>query len=340
MKCIIFGFGYMGKIRYEALRRHPAVKEIKVYDPALGPNHDLGEALLPAEQTIPWERFDAAFICTPNNVTADLCVEALQRGRHVFCEKPPGRDWEDFSRIERTAEGRPGQTLMFGFNHRLHPSVQAARALLGEGGMGEILYLKGTYGKSGGAHYRQSWRNDKTISGGGILLDQGIHMLDIFQTLLGPLQVVDGILADAFWGCGVEDNAFVLLRSEKGIPAFLHSSATLWKHTFRFEIGCHNGYLVASGLLTRTGSYGREQLVVGKRQFEDEVLALGNPREEIIYFDRDESWDKEVNEFIAAAQEGRAAVHGTLQEARQVMAVIRDVYAKAPRPKPLEGIPS
>src|SRR5437879_11852021 len=110
-------------------------------------------------------------------------------------------------------------------------------------------------------------------------------MLDIFQTRLGPLQVVDNILSDSFWGCGVEDNAFVLLRSEKGVPVFLHSSATLWKHTFRFEIGCQNGYLVASGLLSRTGSYGRDQLVVGKRQFEDEVLALGNPRAELIYFD-------------------------------------------------------
>jgi 1,5-anhydro-D-fructose reductase (1,5-anhydro-D-mannitol-forming) len=340
MKCIIFGFGYMGKIRYDVLRRHPAVQELKVYDPALAGKSDLGETLLPSEQPIPWDRFDTAFICTPNNVTADLCVEALRRGKHVFCEKPPGRDWDDFSRIAQEAAGRTGQTLMFGFNHRLHPSVQAARALLGEGGMGEILYLKGTYGKSGGAHYRQSWRNDKSISGGGILLDQGIHMLDIFQTLLGPLQVVDKVLADSFWGCGVEDNAFLLLRSEKGTPVFLHSSATLWKHTFRFEIGCQNGYLVASGLLSRTGSYGREQLIVGKRQFEDQALALGNPREEIIYFDRDESWDKEVHEFVAAAQEGRPATHGTLQEAQQIMAIIRDVYAGSPLHTRLEGIRS
>ncbi|MBI2495070.1 MAG: hypothetical protein HYW10_00645 [Candidatus Omnitrophica bacterium] len=115
------------------------------------------------------------------------------------------------------------------------------------------------------------------------------------------------------------------------MPVFLHSSATFWKHTFRIEVGCRNGYLVASGLLSQTGSYGREQLVIGKRQFEDEALALGNPREEIIHFDRDESWDKEVNEFLLAAHEGRPATHGTLEDARRVMQVIRDVYALADR---------
>ena len=125
----------------------------------------------------------------------------------------------------------------------------------------------------------------------------------------------------------MEDNAFVLLRSGQGAPVFLHSSSTLWKHTFRLEIGCRDGYLVASGLLSRTGSYGREQLVIGKRQFEDEALALGNPREEIIQFDRDESWDREVNEFLAAVKEGRPPTHGTLEDARRVMELIRDVYA-------------
>lgn len=333
MNCLIFGYGYMGKIRYQVLRKHPDVRDIKVVDPGVNPSSmaSLDGVLLPATAKIPWDQFDAAFVCTPNNVTADLCIEGLRQCRHVFCEKPPGRNWEDFSRIAEAAVSVPGHTLVFGFNHRLHPSVQAAKALIGEGGLGDVLFIKGVYGKSGGTRYRENWRNNREISGGGILLDQGIHMLDIFQLFVGPLTVVDAVLTDSFWGCSVEDNAFVLLRSEQGVPAFLHSSATLWKHTFRIEIGCRDGYLVATGLLSQTGSYGREQLVIGKRQFEDEALALGNPREEIIHFDRDESWDREVNEFIAAVKEGRPPSHGTLEEARRVMQVIRDVYALAER---------
>lgn len=329
MNCLIFGYGYMGKIRYQSLRKNPAVERITVVDPSPSPDSaaELNGSLLPARAPVPWKEHDAAFICTPNNVTADLCVEALQQRRHVFCEKPPGRNWEDLSRIVTAAEQAPGQTLVFGFNHRLHPSVQSAKALLDEGTLGGALYIKGTYGKSGGARYRESWRNNPEISGGGILLDQGIHMLDLFQFFGGPLKVVEAVLTDSFWKCGVEDNAFVLLRSDRGVPAFLHSSATLWKHTFRVEIGCENGYLIASGFLSQTGSYGREQLVIGKRQFEDEALALGNPREEIIHFDRDESWDKEVNEFLAAIQQKRPATHGPLEDARQVMRLVQDIYA-------------
>ena len=332
MRCLIFGYGYMGKIRYQVLRRHPDVREVKVFDPAIDPaTPELDGALLPAQADIPWQAFDAVLVCTPNNVTADLCIEGLRRCGRVFCEKPPGRNWEDFCRIADAAAAAPGHTLAFGFNHRLHPSVQAAKAMIGDGGLGEVLYIKGTYGKSGGMKYHESWRANPEIAGGGILLDQGIHMLDLFQLFLGSLSVVDAVLTDAFWGRGLEDNAFVLLRSGQGVPAFLHSSATLWKHTFRVEIGCRNGYLTASGLLSQTGSYGREQLVIGKRQFEDEALALGNPREEIVHFDRDDSWDKEIHEFIASIKEGRAPTHGTLDEARRVMELARDIYALADR---------
>jgi len=328
MHCLIFGFGYMGKIRYHILRQHPAVHTITIVDPEADCSTvGIEGAVLRPGEPIPWGSCDAAFICTPNNVTADLCVEALRRCGRVFCEKPPGRHWEDFCKIAETAAATPAHTLMFGFNHRLHPSIQAAHALIGNGGLGDILYIKGTYGKSGGLKYRQSWRSHPEIAGGGILLDQGIHMLDLFHLFLWPLTVVDAVLVDTFWGTGLEDNAFVLLRSEQGVPAFLHSSATLWKHAFRLEIGCRNGYLTASGLLSQTGSYGREQLVIGKRQFEDEALALGNPREEIIHFDRDDSWENEVQEFIAAVTAGRPATHGTLEDARRVMQVIRDAYA-------------
>ena len=332
MNVVIFGYGYMGKIRYDVLRQHAEVQRIVVIDPAADPAATgLGSALLSGNADVPWDSCHAVFVCTPNNVTVPLCVESLKRCGRVFCEKPPGRNWDDFSKIIDAAANAPDHTIVFGFNHRLHPSIEAAKAMIGEGGLGDILYIKGTYGKSGGVRYRESWRTNLEVSGGGILLDQGIHMLDLFHLFLGELRVVEAVLTDAFWGCGVEDNAFVLLQSERGIPAFLHSSATLWKHTFRLEIGCRDGYLIASGLLSKTGSYGREQLVIGRRQFEDQASALGNPREEIIHFDRDESWEREVAEFLAAIKEGRPPIHGTLEGARRVMRTIRDAYAVADR---------
>ena len=332
MKCLIFGFGYMGKIRYQVLRERPEVTEILVVDPGIDPRQVKADCkFLPPGVRVPWETIDAAFICTPNNVTAALCIDALIQCGNVFCEKPPGRNWEDFCRIAETAARVPEHRIVFGFNHRLHPSVKAAKALVGKGGLGDVLYIKGTYGKSGGIGYRDSWRNDPQTSGGGILLDQGIHMLDLFQLFAGPLTLMDAVLTDSFWKCGVEDNAFVLLRAENGSPLFLHSSATLWKHTFRFEIGCTEGYMVGTGLLSKTGSYGREQLVIGRRQFEDQAQALGNPREEIIHFDRDESWELEIDEFLASIREKRPATHGSIEDARRVMEIIRDAYALSQR---------
>jgi predicted dehydrogenase len=330
MNCVVFGYGYMGQIRYRVLRARADIDRIVVVDPAVDARRSGLEGTLVADRSaVDWDDTDMTFICTPNHLTAELCVEALHRCGNVFCEKPAGRDWADLTRIVEAAGQVPNHRLVFGFNHRLHPSIQAAKALIGSDGLGDVMYVKGTYGKSGGVRHRENWRTNRALSGGGILLDQGIHMLDIFQVLLGDLRVRDALLVDAFWGCGVEDNAFVLLESSRGVPVFLHSSATLWKHTFQLEIGCTNGYLTASGLLSKTGSYGRERLVVGKRQFEDEALALGNPREEIIHFDRDESWDREVDELIRAVTENRPTTHGTLDEARRVMALIRDVYSRA-----------
>jgi len=327
MNCLIFGYGYMGKIRHRVLLEHPDVDEIFIVDPKSSPDNNHAKHVLQDGTNIPWKSVDGVFVCTPNNVTPGICVEALARCGNVFCEKPPGRNWDDFLRIEAAAAARPNHRLVFGFNHRLHPSIQSAKSFVGDDGLGDILFLKGTYGKSGGNDHRRSWRNVREVSGGGILIDQGIHMLDLFHFLLGELELREAILVDSFWGCGVEDNAFVLLESANGVPAFLHSSATLWKHMFRVEIGCVRGYLVASGFLSKTGSYGREQLVIGSRQFEDETLALGNPREEIIHFDRDDSWRIEVDEFISSIKERRPPSHGTLTEARHVMGLIRDIYS-------------
>jgi len=330
VNCLVFGYGYMGKIRCQSLRNHSEVGRIIVIDPhittappAAGP---LGLEFLSPEAPVPWDDVDAVFVCTPNHVTVDLTVEALAKVGNVFCEKPPGRSLAEFQRIEAAARRTPDHVLVFGFNHRLHPCVQAAKAMIGPGGVGEMLFIKGTYGKSGGARFRENWRNDPTVVGGGILLDQGIHMLDLIIMFAGQVRVTGSIMTDTFWTDGLEDNAFVLMQSASGAPAFLHSSATLWKHAFQIEIGCREGYLHVSGLLSKTGSYGRERLVIGRRQFEDEAMALGNPREEIIHFDRDESWDKEVAEFLAAIRERRPGTHGTLEEAERCMRILNDVY--------------
>src|SRR5438270_13672257 len=122
MRCVIFGFGYMGKIRYQILRDRSEVTDILIVDPGLDmTTTKIDGKILPFGAAIPWETIDAAFICTPNNVTASLCANALFQCGNVFCEKPPGRNWDDFRKIADAAVRVPDHRLVFGFNHRLHP---------------------------------------------------------------------------------------------------------------------------------------------------------------------------------------------------------------------------
>src|SRR5688500_4987603 len=327
----IIGYGYMGQIRRRNIIDHPDLELSAICDP--GRREEVGALGMPVYPT--WEalvdsELDAVFVCTPNNLIPDAAVYALQRGRHVFCEKPPGRSLADIQRIRGAEEGNPGATLLFGFNHRHHPGITDAKALIDSGALGEILTLRGVYGKDGGYNYHSSWRNDPAVGGGGILLDQGIHMLDLFRLFVGVFIEVAGMRSIAAFDIPVEDNAIVMLRTARGQLAQLHSSATSWKHTFRLEIGCENGYAAVSGLLSKTGSYGRETLVIGRRAAPGQRQALGNPREETVYYDVDPSWDIEVAHFVECIREAKPVERGTSLDALKVMEIVDAVYRNPP----------
>ena len=323
----IIGYGYMGQIRRRNIADHPDLELAAICDPfrleaaaALNvPCCENWEDLVTAD-------LDLVFVCTPNNLIPDAAVKALYSGRHVFCEKPPGRSLADIQRIRAAELANPGCRLLFGFNHRHHPGITDAKAIIDSGALGDILTLRGVYGKGGGYDYNTSWRNDPAIGGGGILLDQGIHMLDLFRLFVGEFSEVIGMRGIMAFDTPVEDNAFVLLRTHCGQLAQLHTSATSWKHTFRLEVGCESGYVTVSGLLSKTGSYGRETMVVGRRPAPGERAALGNPREETIYYDADPSWDIEVAHLVECIRQNKPVEKGTSLDALRVMEIVDCVY--------------
>ena len=328
LRCAIIGYGYMGEIRRAVIERNANLELAGIYEA----NSSLSARIKGAhvfsnqEEAIKGAA-DIVFVCTPNCFSPDICIESLKAGKHVFCEKPPGRNVGDIVQI-RKAE-KKGVKLMFGFNHRFHPGIIKAKVIIDSGRFGPVINVRGIYGKSGGVQFRHSWRNDKNVSGGGILLDQGIHMLDLFRYLCGDFNEVKCLTSNAFWKLGVEDNAYVILRGVNGVDAVCHSSATFWKHTFRVDITLEGGYMVVEGLLSKSGSYGREQLRVAKRQFEDESEAVGNPSEEVTYFDRDLSWDLEVSEFVKCIIEDKPVAISSSEDALKVMEIIEKAYINA-----------
>jgi len=335
MKTVIIGYGYMGEIRKRVMDKLPEVKLVAVCDPMATPEKTKIDCphYTDYRETIDRERPDIVFICTPNRFIPDVAVYALERGCHIFCEKPPGRNLVDIKKIQRAERTHPGLKVMFGFNHRHHPAIIEAKSIVDAGRMGSIMWLRGVYGKSGGPgrDFETSWRNDPVMSGGGILLDQGIHMLDLFRFFCGDFQEIDGMLATTFWDIPVEDNAFVFMRNHRGQMDQFHSSATLWKHIFRLEIGLEGGYMVAQGLLSKTGSYGREHLTIGRRPDPDEPAAVGNPREESVYFDNDLSWELQVKELVHCIKHNLPVSDSSTADALGVMEIIDTVYRKAKR---------
>lgn len=323
----IVGYGYMGQIRRRNIADHPDLELAGICDPnRLESISSLNVPVFEEWKDLVAAGLDVIFVCTPNNLIPEVAVSALHHRCHVFCEKPPGRSLADIQRIHAAELDNPGCRLLFGFNHRHHPGITDGKAIIDSGALGDILTLRGVYGKGGGYDYHTSWRNDPEIGGGGILLDQGIHMLDLFRLFVGEFNEVIGMRGVTTFNVPVEDNAFVLLRTSRGQMAQLHSSATAWKHTFRLEIGCEKGYVVVSGLLSKTGSYGRETLVVGRRPAPGERGAIGNPREETIYYDADPSWDIEVAHLVECIRENKPVEKGTSLDALRVMEIVDRVY--------------
>lgn len=273
------------------------------------------------------EPLDVVIVCTFNKITPDVVCAALEKGCHVFSEKPPGCCVGDVERIIEAEKKAGDRVVKFGFNHRFHYSVMEARAIIDSGRYGRLLWARGVYGKAGGLLYDKSWRARREISGGGILLDQGIHMLDLIRYFMGEFVEIKSFVENSYWKeSNLEDNAFALLRTAEGQVAMLHSSATHWKHRFLLDMFFEDGYISLDGILSSTRSYGEERITFARKQFEDESYAAGKPREESIYFDTDDSWKLEIEEFHDCISGRKDRPMGDTAEALEVMQLIEKIY--------------
>lgn len=320
--------GKMGRIRKRELDLHPGYKIVGICDLY----ENLSSEFPDIDFYHHWEDvlsldIDTVFVCTYNNISPDIVCTFLKKGCHVFCEKPPGRSVDDVNRIIAAEKTAGNRTLKFGFNHRFHYAVMEAKSIIDSGRYGPVLWARGIYGKAGGVTFENNWRSDKNLAGGGILLDQGIHMLDLLRYFLGDFVEVKSFVEKLYWKkSDLEDNAFALMKTGDGKVAMIHSSATQWKHKFMLDIFMRDGYLSINGLLTSTRSYGEESITFAKKQFEDEAKAFGRPREETIYFDRDDSWYLEIDQFYKCIIGEERDCQCDSTDALRVMELIRDIY--------------
>ena len=189
--------------------------------------------------------------------------------------------------------------------------------------------MRGVYGKAGSLDFKLNWRSYRKYAGGGILMDQGIHMLDLFRFFASEdFYCLSSYIDTLFWDVESEDNAFIILKSDSGVISTLHSSANQWRHKFLLEMTFEYGYINLEGILSSTGSYAPEKLVYGFRDLEDITKAMGKPSENISFFERDDSWGLELKEFVNAVRGKDKIINGTLDDAYKLMNLIDDIYNK------------
>lgn len=325
----IAGYGKIGQLRANAIRKIENANVIAIYD--IDPSHiDSNEVkVCDNYNELLEQNLDAVFICAINNVLADFTIKALAKGIHVFCEKPPAKNTQELSKVMK-AESKSAKILKYGFNHRYHYSVMEAKKIIDTGEMGKLLWMRGVYGKAGSIDYDKNWRNFRKLSGGGILIDQGIHMLDLMMYFSkSKFEKINSLLTTAFWDIEAEDNAFVIMQNTNKVTAMLHSSATQWRHKFLLEMCFEEGYISLDGILSSTRSYTPEKLVVGRREFEDITYAMGKPKENITWFENDNSWSHEIEEFFDAVSGKKNIQNGTSKDAYNVLKLVEDIYSSS-----------
>ena len=325
----IAGYGVVGRRRRQLIDLHPLMKVVAVCDRTFDGKGTLpdGVGYVRTFEELVREPLDVLFVSLTNDLAADATIAGLENDLHVFCEKPPGRDVADVVRVIECERRRPGLKLKYGFNHRYHESVREALRITHGGELGRVVNLRGVYGKSAIISFQQTdWRSKRAVAGGGILLDQGIHMVDMMRLFAGDFDRIHSFISNDFWRHDVEDNAYALMRTKDGVVAMLHSSATQWRHRFQLEITLERGTIILSGILSGSKSYGAETITVAWRGDD----GTGDPREVTTRYNQDNSWRDEVAEFAGNIIDDIPVSAGSSIEALKTLHLVYRIYCSDP----------
>ncbi len=320
MQVAIIGCGLIGRKRAASLE---GGRLVLCCDPIEDRAKALTNASPGARAECDWQaavrasEVDCVIVATTHDMLAPVAAAAARAGKHVLIEKPGARRAEELDPVLEAA-ARTGVRVRVGFNHRFHRAFRKAREIVDSGLLGPLLFVRARYGHGGRPGYQDEWRARPEISGGGELLDQGIHLIDLARWFLGDFKRMDGRLRSWFWKMPVEDNAFLLLETGAGQIAFLHAGWTEWKNLFSFEITGRDGKLEISGL---GGSYGIERLA-----FYRMLPGMGPPETTIWEYPMaDDSWSQEFAAFREDIRLNRPPFPG-LEDAQAALRIVEAVY--------------
>ncbi|MDX2187067.1 MAG: Gfo/Idh/MocA family oxidoreductase [Opitutaceae bacterium] len=327
LRFAIIGCGLIGRKRMLAMRNLANVAYTCDLDSARAA--DLArlapgcQATTDYRQALADPTLDAVVVATLNAALAPIAHEAVKAGKHVLVEKPGALNSSQLRTVSAAAE-KTGSQVRVGYNHRFHPALQQARKWIDEGVLGPLMFLRARYGHGGRKGYDREWRADPKLSGGGELIDQGVHLIDLAGWFLGDFPTVEGHATTSFWDMKVDDNAFLSLRTASKQTAWLHVSCTEWKNLFSLEIYGRDAKIAIDGL---GGSYGVERISLYKM-----LPEMGPPDTSIFEYPRgDDSWTAETRAFIEDIQWGRTPRPGLLESIR-TLEIVEKIYRESSYP--------
>ena len=326
----IVGAGLIGKKRAEVIAQTKKGTLVAIADPDFSRAGTLAEAF-GVEPLRDWKTLvarkdiDVVIVAVPNVFAAPIVLAALKHGKHVLCEKPFGANVKQ-SKAMLAAAKKAKRLVKVGFNHRFHDAIIKAHEIFVKGGIGKkVLFIRARYGHGGRKGMEKEWRFNKKISGGGELLDQGVHIIDLARWFGGEFTSAYGLARTKFWNTKVDDNAFAFLENNETTVSF-HVSTTQWKNLFSFEVFGDQGYLNIQG---KKGSYGEEVLEWGKK------IVGAAPKIEIFKFGaKDESWQKEWEHFVRAIN-GKEKLIGSAYDGLKANQIVAALYASSKKRRPV-----
>ena len=321
LRVALIGCGVVGEKRLHAIKETGLGELVTAFDVS----RERAQALKvrvarDAREILENPNIDIVVISTPNIALSEYGVLALQNNKHVLIEKPGAvspQGIREMSRLANTKQLR----CKIGYNHRFLRSAQKITAELNSGKWSDILWVRATYGHGGRPGYEREWRFNRELSGGGEIIDQGVHLLDLVQWWMkGPLTLAFSARQNAFYRSTEEDNGFLVLRSEKGAIAQLHCSATQWKNLFRIEIATHHGLLAWEGI--ENSSYGKEQLTLYRRNPEG-----GIPEKESCDITTDtSSWNEEWRHFYGCVLDDEKELLSSIEESEWIFRILDQIH--------------
>ena len=283
-----------------------------------------GRASSDVEEAVNDSGVQAVIVSTLNSSLSAIAGQAIKAGKHVLVEKPAGISVRQIDELMALSEAK-NVRVRVGYNHRFHPALRQARTLIDSGALGPLMFLRGRYGHGGRLGYDREWRADPKLSGGGELIDQGVHLIDLAGWFLGEFARVEGHVATYYWDMPVDDNAFLSLRTAEGQTAWLHVSCSEWKNLFSMEIYGRQGKLQIDGL---GGSYGAERLTYYKM-----LPEMGPPETTVWEYPHgDDSWKLEMDAFLEDIRLERTPAPG-LKEAHAALEVVEKIHGSKGYPR-------